>query len=207
MRTQVYHPEGKWCLRRWGPLKAKNPLSCPGQAYSKALWIISTYRLLRRFQRSALLRSSEFLVSQRPDFQKLLRLNGSAPYPRQHAFSAQIKKKLVFENFPWLTEVVEKIKRLVLKQVSVKVGSSLPVRCMASWAKSADSKYPMLTWARDLLDYKMKMWNITSEVSVSMECHHHVFSTKIQTFQNSFVANNPVCLLEILALQLCTEHG
>ena len=48
----------------------------------------------------------------------------------------------------------QKVKRLVLKQVSVKVGSSLPVRCMASWAKSAESKYPMLTWARDLLDYK-----------------------------------------------------
>ena len=45
-------------------------------------------------------------------------------------------------------ELVFAIKGLdITCQVSIKDGSSFPVRCSANWAKSAESKYAMLTLA------------------------------------------------------------
>ena len=103
-----------------------------------------------------LLGSCEFLMSnvQRCADNFALRRVSSIPASIKHS-QQEAKFSFSFWRLPLDSDKRgQKVKKVVLKQVSVKVGSSLPVRCMASWAKSAESKYPMLTWAWDRSDYK-----------------------------------------------------
>ena len=86
-RTQIYHPEGKWCLRRWGPLRAKSRFSCPGKTCSKRHFELSNHlKLLDADSKGLqLLGSCEFLMSTCPKMRKqFLRLKESSRDMMQH---------------------------------------------------------------------------------------------------------------------------
>ena len=130
--TQIYHHVDKWCLDQLDLLKAKRPFSCP-----EHLW--------KQFDLPTGMRHLP-TVKLNEGFQK----NGRSSNTIQSGFIFCRVPHVSVETGSDPTGIAGKV-NIKLQQGSMKVGSFLPVRCVASWAKSADSKYCMLTWAGNAL--------------------------------------------------------